>query len=96
MSKHIRPKPNSRTVRRVVEHLEEIGLAVYGPCMDLSEGVDLGGYMDYHADEVIKYRKLKAKHSLLLPDAPFPLESPWREDAPDPDFTDSTWTGLGD
>ena len=56
-----------KTLRNAVEYLESIGLAVYGPCMDLDTGFAYGAQMDYDADRVMKYRKLKEEQ----PDIPY-------------------------
>lgn len=59
--------PRVETVRRVVDYLESIGLAVYGPAMDLQTGEATGANMDYDSEDVVQYRKLRAKN----PDIPF-------------------------
>ena len=50
-----------KTLRNAVEYLESIGLAVYGPHMDLDDGSTEGSCMDYDAEAVLKYRKLKER-----------------------------------
>lgn len=57
-------RPQARTIRAVVEHLESIGLAVYGPCLDLDDGERQGANMDYDADQVLRYRYLH-EHGMI-------------------------------
>jgi hypothetical protein len=51
-------QPRASTVKRIVEHLESIGLGVYGPHIDLSDGELTGANMDFDADQVLRYRTL--------------------------------------
>lgn len=51
------PGPLNKTVTRVVEHLESIGLHVYGSAMTDGK-LDNYGLMDYSAEEIKQYRKL--------------------------------------
>lgn len=50
-------KPQNKTIRNVVKHLEILGLSVYGPNMDVDTGQEFCALMDYSADDVIKRRK---------------------------------------
>ena len=59
--------PSRPTIRKVVEYLESIGLNVYGPCIDLNTGYQIGNNMDYDAEQVLRYQHLKR----LYPDMPF-------------------------
>ena len=62
MSAKPKGRPSRATLHHVVHYLESIGLNVYGPCMDLDTGYRTGNCMDYDADQVVKYRKLKEKN----------------------------------
>jgi hypothetical protein len=55
-------KPQKKTIRAVVEYLEEQGLNVYGPCVDLDTGYRSGPNMDYDADAVEKYLAWRKLH----------------------------------
>ncbi len=52
-------RPNNKTIRKVIEYLESVGLSVYGQCADLDAGVLYQSNMDYGADDVLKYIKVK-------------------------------------
>lgn len=58
-------RPTDMTLRRAVQYLESIGLAVYGPCMDLGTGYRTGSNMDFNVDMVVKYRALKEKQPAI-------------------------------
>lgn len=62
------PRPQDRTIRQVVAYLESMGLGVYGPNTDLSDGELRGGFMDLSGDEVVKYRKLHEKDAFWVPE----------------------------
>lgn len=47
------------TLRKVVNYLQdELGLSVYGPCVNLDSGYQYAAHMDYSADDVVKLRAL--------------------------------------
>ena len=54
-------RPQAATIRKVVEHLEELGLSVYGRCADLKAGVyyEGGSLMDYD------YREVRAAQAMM-------------------------------
>lgn len=57
-------RPRSQTIRDVINYLESIDLAIYGPCVHLDSGLIYPSQMDYDADDVIKYRNLYEKDQL--------------------------------
>lgn len=63
-------RPQAATIRKVVEHLEELGLSVYGPAADLKAGVyyEGGSLMDYAADQILALRKWKDKGGMSEPE----------------------------
>ena len=60
-------RPRASTIRKVVEHLEELGLSVYGRCADLKAGVyyEGGSLMDYDADQILALRKWEDKDGMF-------------------------------
>ena len=65
-------RPQAATIRKVVEHLEELGLSVYGRCADLKAGVyyEGGSLMDYDADDILALRKWEDKGGMSEPEQP--------------------------
>lgn len=55
MNKH---GPSPKTIKRVVEYLNETGLSVYGASTDDVTGEQGPGCQDFDADRVLVYRKL--------------------------------------
>lgn len=51
-------RPQARTIRAVIEHLEEMGLEVMGPHTNLETGRRMGACMTYDADDVLRFRYL--------------------------------------
>jgi hypothetical protein len=51
-------RPQDKTLKNVVQYLEDIGLSVYGPNVDLESGIRFHALRDFNPEEVIKYRKL--------------------------------------
>lgn len=51
-------RPQNKTLRQVIEHLESIGLSVYGPNVDVETGLLYHSLKDYNAEDAIKYRRL--------------------------------------
>jgi hypothetical protein len=50
-------RPQAKNLKRVVEYLEAIGLAVYGNNHDLKTGDRRLGHRDYDPQDVITYRR---------------------------------------
>ena len=62
-------RPRASTIRKVVEHLEELGLSVYGYAADLKAGVYYeGSLMDYDADDILALRKWEDKGGMSEPE----------------------------
>lgn len=57
-------RPHADTIRKVVEHLESIGLEVAGPNVNLETGQRFPAMRNYDGDEVVKYRQLVEKDAL--------------------------------
>ena len=51
-------KPQKKTLTSVFAWLEEQGLSVYGPYIDLDSGQSYGGCSDYTVEDTIKLAKL--------------------------------------
>lgn len=51
------PRPQNRTLRRVVEYLDSIGIGLYGS-VDLDTGEYGPGCRDYGPDDILKYRRM--------------------------------------
>lgn len=51
-------RPQAKTIRAVIEHLEAMGLEVMGPNVDPASGIEYYGNRCFTADEVVKYRRL--------------------------------------
>ena len=49
-------KPQAATLIAVIQHLQELGLSVYGPTID-KYGCQYNSLMDYTSDEVLARRK---------------------------------------
>lgn len=54
-------RPPTKTIRRVFEWLEEYDMSVYGPCVDLETGQEIGGNMDVNFRQAIKLAELLRK-----------------------------------
>jgi hypothetical protein len=52
-------RPNTKTIIRVIAWLEEQGLGVYGPAVQLEAKQRHFGQMDYTAEQAIQYAKIK-------------------------------------
>ena len=51
-------KPQAKTIIKVVEHLNSLGLEVFGPNVDLADGQQFEGLKTFSAKEVVAYRYL--------------------------------------
>lgn len=51
-------RPQPKTLQKVVNYLESIGLNVYGQSCNLDTGQEFNSLSDFDADDVVKYRKL--------------------------------------
>lgn len=58
-------RPTRKTIQQVLEHLQQLGLSVYGPGMDTNTGEEIGALMDYEVDDIIKRRKHIEKGALI-------------------------------
>jgi hypothetical protein len=65
-------KPQARTIKQVVEYLNQIGLFVYGQAHDLETGDMFLGQRDYNAQSIITYRR--KWHNNTLGTEPVELE----------------------
>lgn len=64
-------RPNNATLRNVVEYLESIGLCVYGSHCDLdTKTLYTSGCQDFHAEDVIRYRKIEEAGAWTKADVP--------------------------
>lgn len=61
-------EPSPKTIKRVVEYLESIGLSVYGPMTTLATGAQYCGCRDFSPDAVLVYRKLYQEDKLFPAD----------------------------
>lgn len=61
-------RPNTKTLQRVFEYLDELGLSVYGAYINVDTGQMYGGCKDYTVEEVIKLDKLIANDELWKDD----------------------------
>lgn len=57
-------RPQDRTLKNVINYLNEIGLSVYGQNTNLETGQQFPALRDYDAEQVIKFRKLKESKKL--------------------------------
>jgi len=55
-------RSQAANIRAVVAHLESLGLSVYGSYIDFENGIVGPGCMDYDADMILKYRRLREKN----------------------------------
>lgn len=62
-------RPQARTIRKVVEHLEELGLSVYGPNMD-RDGCEYPSLMDYSVEDILCRRRHIDRDSLYRSEEP--------------------------
>lgn len=51
-------KPQNKTIRNVIEYLEENGLEIMGPNVDVETGQQFGGCRCFSAEEAIAFCKL--------------------------------------
>ena len=54
-------RPNTKTIERVFKWLDDQGLSVYGPNVDLDKRILYPACMDYTAQDAIRYSRLKNK-----------------------------------
>lgn len=47
-------RPNEKTIRKVVEWFDKIGLSVYGQNMDVGRGIEYPSLMDYNVEEMLQ------------------------------------------
>jgi hypothetical protein len=59
-------RPQAKTIRNVVAHLNEMGLFVYGQCTNLETGQAFPSNMDFDADDIIKYRRMLEKDEIWM------------------------------
>lgn len=59
MSRPRNPKswPSAREIRRVVKHLEKLGLSVYGGVYNAATSEESSANMDYDVPTILKYRR---------------------------------------
>ena len=56
-------RPTDTEIRKVVKWLEEeLGLSIYGPCIDLKNFVEHPAHMDYTVKDILRYDKLWQKY----------------------------------
>ena len=56
--------PDARTVRRVIAHLDDMGLSIYGQMTCMATGQMYPSLKDYSVDDVIRLRHL-IRHDML-------------------------------
>lgn len=62
------PRYQLKTLRKFLEHIQSLGLRVYGLNVDLDTGEVLGGNRDYSAEEIVKLRVLVENDYVYFPE----------------------------
>lgn len=64
-------RPSTKTLHFVYAWLQEQGLQVYGPNVDLEKGKAYGSCMDYNVAQMLQLARLRKQHPKGIPYAEF-------------------------
>lgn len=58
-------RPTNKTILNIIKYLNDIGLSIYGPNIDVDTGELFDSLRDYDPESVVKFRELYEKDCFI-------------------------------